>query len=68
VAVQPASGIGHQQRAIGAAAERRIDRADGPRGQRHQRALASLADHREHPMGALYPKVDDLSRASFGDS
>jgi hypothetical protein len=60
--------IGHQQRAIGAATERRIDCADGPRGQRHQRALAALAHHREYPVGLLDTKVDDIGRARFGYS
>jgi hypothetical protein len=68
VAVQPASGIRHQQRAIGAAAERGIDGADCPRGQRHQCALAALASHRQDPMGALDTKVDDIGRARFGYS
>jgi hypothetical protein len=54
VAVQPASAVRDQQRAIGAAAERRTDCADGLRGQRHQRALAALANHREDPIGARH--------------
>lgn len=68
VAVQPAAGVGHQQWAVGAATERRIDDADGPRGQRHQHALAALAHHREYPVGPLDTKVDDIGRACLGYS
>jgi hypothetical protein len=53
---------------MGAAAERRIDRVDGPRGQRDQRAVAALTNHREHPMATLDTKIDDIDRARFGYS
>jgi hypothetical protein len=68
VAVQPAEPVGHQQRALGAATKRRIECADGPRGQRHQHALAALAHHREYPVGPLDTKVDDIGRACLGYS
>jgi hypothetical protein len=68
VAVQPASGIGHQQRAVGPAAERRVDRADGPWGQRHQRVLVALADYQEDPMGAFDAKVSNIGCARFRHS
>jgi hypothetical protein len=68
VAVQPASGIRHQQRAVGAAAERRLNCADSLWRQRHQSALATLAHYREDPMGALDAKVAHIGRARFGDS
>jgi hypothetical protein len=66
VAVQPAHAVRDQQWAIGAAAERRIDCADGLRSQRHQRALAALASHREDPMGALDTKGVVASRSGLG--
>jgi hypothetical protein len=67
VAVQPAAAVREQQRAVGTAAQGRIDRPDGPWRQGHQRALATLADHGQDPMGALHPEVADVSCARFRD-
>jgi hypothetical protein len=51
-AVQPASSVRHQQRTMGAAAERRI----------------ALTGHHEHPMATLDIKIDDIGRARFAYS